>query len=87
MKAVGSTLFFAGSTSSTGYELWKTNGSFLTTRLVRDINPGVNGSNPWTFANYKNQLFLGADSGTKGNERWKSNGSYPGTRMLKGIDQ
>lgn len=40
------TLYFSGQTSSTGSELWKSNGTESGTILVRDIWPGSDGVQP-----------------------------------------
>ena len=42
--AVGSTLYFVGTDLTYGAELWKSDGTTDGTEIVRDIDPGTNGS-------------------------------------------
>jgi ELWxxDGT repeat protein len=44
--AIDGTLFFVARTVSTGFELWKTDGSAAGTVMVKDINPGIASSLP-----------------------------------------
>ncbi|MCG8648716.1 MAG: hypothetical protein MI861_02725, partial [Pirellulales bacterium] len=84
-QVVGNSLFFAGSTSEHGSELWKTDGSDAGTQLVRDINPGSAGSNPNWFTNANGTLFFTADDGTHGTEVWQSDGSTVGTLLVDDV--
>ena len=44
---VGGTLFFAANDGTHGVELWRSDGTAGGTQMVKDINPGSNGSYPW----------------------------------------
>jgi len=46
LTAVGAVIYFTASTSAAGRELWKTDGTAAGTRLVRDLWPGSDGSEP-----------------------------------------
>ena len=87
MTVVGNVLFFAASNGTTGTangtELWRTNGTLETTRIVRDINPGVESSSPQNLTEAGGKLFFTADNGTNGRELWVSTSS--GASMLVDI--
>jgi ELWxxDGT repeat protein len=82
---VNGTLFFAADDGSTGYELWKSDGTAEGTVLVKDINPGSNGSTPKYCANLNGTLFFGASEGVFGRELWRSDGTEAGTVLVKDI--
>jgi ELWxxDGT repeat protein len=80
MTAVGSELFFAANDGTDGVELWATDGT--TTHLVKDINPGSAGSNPYSMAAFNGALFFSAEDGTTAGsghyneaELWTSDGT------------
>ena len=51
-------------------------------RLVKDINPGVNGSDPAAFVNFNDTAYFRANDGTNGFELWRSDGSEAGTQLV-----
>ena len=53
--------------------------------LVKDINPGSDGSIPRILTNVGGTLFFAANDGTHGAELWKSDGTAAGTVMVKDI--
>lgn len=55
---------------SQGYELFKSDGTSEGTVLVKDINPGIDSSNPNNFFIHQNSLYFMANDGTHGNELW-----------------
>src|SRR5262245_32757471 len=57
------TLYFTadGTGSGLGRELWKTDGSVLGTVVVKDIHPGLAGSNPGNLAVAGSLLYFTAD--------------------------
>ena len=83
-----------GDSASTGYELWKSDGTEGGTVLVRDIMEGVNHSNPEELVNVNGTLFFRASvlyynlayPDKPGNELWKSDGTAAGTVMVKDIN-
>lgn len=89
---VNGTLFFTPLDGVHGRELWRSNGTAAGTVLVKDINPGMNGSTQsidpqqW-FTNVNGTLFFAANDGVHGTELWKSNGTTAGTVMVKDIDR
>jgi ELWxxDGT repeat protein len=68
--AVNDTLFFQATDGEHGMELWTSDGTAAGTALVKDINPGANGSFPGQFINVNGTLFFTADDGVHGAEFW-----------------
>jgi trimeric autotransporter adhesin len=83
--AVGNISYFTASDGTTGYELWKTDGTTAGTVLVKDINSGAGDSYPSNMTNVAGILFFTADDGANGLELWKSNGTAMGTALVKNI--
>lgn len=83
-------LYFYANDGSTGYELWKSDGTTAGTTLVKDINSGTatsmatgTGGPLLNFIN--NNLFFRASNGINGMELWTSDGTSAGTVMVKDI--
>ncbi|CAN5654843.1 hypothetical protein BH10BAC3_BH10BAC3_04470 [soil metagenome] len=83
---VGNTAFFAAADADHGYELWRSDGTPAGTKMVTDINPGWNSSDPYSLFVYKNEVYFGAYNGLGLNfQLWKSDGTAKGTVKLKNI--
>ena len=83
---IGNTAYFQAGDDTYGYELWKSDGSLLGTKLVKDINPGYDGSYPYSLFAYKNNIYFGAyDALSHNNSLWKSDGTEKGTQKLMNI--
>lgn len=83
---IGNTGYFVAGDFDHGYELWKSDGTVAGTMLVKDINPGVNGSYPYSLFAYKEHIYFGAYDGFGlNNALWKSDGTENGTKKLKNI--
>lgn len=89
--AIGSTVYFAGFTSQTGTELYKSNGTSTGTSLVRDVDDtsqffGPLSSSPTQLTRVSTLMYFVADStdGTTnaGPTLFLSNGTFNGTRRL-----
>jgi ELWxxDGT repeat protein len=82
-NAVNGTLFF----STSGGELWKTNGSVTGTVLVKDLDPtGSTKEAPFGMTDFDGQLyFLFDDLSNHREALWKSDGTDAGTILLKDI--
>ena len=71
---------FSLSTSSSGRQLWVTDGTTQGTHLVTDINPGASDSFPGKFeSSGTGSALFTADDGTDGQELWLTNGVAEGT--------
>ena len=83
---VGNVAYFVAGDADHGYELWKSNGTVNGTKMIKDINPGFSGSNPYSLFGFKDELYFGAHDGTGLNySLWKSDGTSKGTVELKKI--
>jgi ELWxxDGT repeat protein len=83
---IGNTAYFQAGDFDHGYELWKSDGTLAGTKMVKDINPGYNGSYPYSLFAYKSNVYFGAYDGLGLNySLWKSDGTDKGTVKLKNI--
>ena len=76
---LGGVALFAATTTGTGRELWRSDGTPGGTTLVKDVRPGPLDSDPESLVNNAGTLFFIAtgDYGIK--ELWKSDGTAAGT--------
>lgn len=82
------TVYFAASDGVKGRELFKSQGTALSTSLVKNINPNASGaasSDPADLKNLNGRLVFTANDGLYGDELWQSNGTLTGTVMLADI--
>jgi ELWxxDGT repeat protein len=91
MVNVNGVIFFIANDGSTGYELWKSDGTPGGTVLVKDIRPGpFSAFNPSlvnpSLTNVNGTLFFVANDGTNGYELWKSDGTSSGTVLVRDIN-
>lgn len=70
---------------ATGAELWTSDGTEAGSTLVKDINPGINSSNPATVVQSGNVGFFVASEPTDLDELWKTDGTAAGTVLVKDI--
>jgi ELWxxDGT repeat protein len=85
LVVVNNIVYFQGSKSALGNELWRSDGTESGTYLVKDIWPGAEGSWPDHLTAFQNNLYFSANDGVNGYELWRSNGTPSGTFMLKNI--
>jgi ELWxxDGT repeat protein len=86
MKIFNGQLYFSGTDSTHGSELWKCDGINMT--RVTDINPGTASSNPGILTLFNNALYFIATD-TTGNGLWKfdgTNATRAGTMQLNGFN-
>ncbi|MHC4814454.1 MAG: ELWxxDGT repeat protein [Planctomycetota bacterium] len=79
------TLFFSATDGTSGYELWKSDGTASGTMLLKDIRPGTASSSPYYLTVMDGRVYFRANDGSTGNELWKSDGTANGTVMVKDI--
>jgi ELWxxDGT repeat protein len=85
--AAGATLaYYTAGDTSTGAEIWRSDGTPAGTYLLLDIRFGQETSQPMNFAVAQDQLFFAANDGANGQELWKSDGTTANTVMVKNID-
>lgn len=78
-------LLFAAATPAEGCELWRSDGSFQGTALVRDIRPGKEGSYPLALVTVGDRVVFEAYDDRHGNELWRSDGTRAGTELVTEI--
>jgi len=86
LTEMGGVLYFAAKSVGRGTELWRSDGTALGTRRVKDINPGSGSSSPCDMAVVDGLLYFYARDGVHGHELWVSDGTNAGTRMIKDIN-
>ncbi len=62
-------IFFVAKSDEFGDELWVTQGTAGTTKLVKDINPGTTGSSISDMIAYEGRRYLFADNGVSGGQQ------------------
>lgn len=85
LSNIGNTLYFTGSQSSTGLELYSSNTSGVSASLVKDIVSGSTSSSPAEMTNVQNTMYFRVRNATGAYEMWKSNGTAIGTTLVAAI--
>lgn len=80
-------LYFTGTNSFFGEEIWTSDGSDLGTKILKDIQNGYGDSYPNYFIILNNKLYFTAQNSIFGNEIWSSDGSETGTNLLFDINK
>ena len=78
-------LYFQAKDGTSGFELWKSDGTASGTVMVKDIYSGSYNGNPSSLTVVGNTLYFSANDGINGVELWKSDGTASGTVMVKDI--
>lgn len=82
---LNSKLIFAAYDETVGGELMISDGTVVGTKMLKDIRPGSDGSNPYSFAAAGKYAYFIASDGTNGRELWRTDGTEAGTIMLTDI--
>ncbi|MBT1701942.1 ELWxxDGT repeat protein [Chryseosolibacter indicus] len=85
LSSMNGILYFSANDGIHGNEVWKTDGTSNGTVMVKDINPGINGSDPSLFTYSNGLVFFSAHDGSRGRELWKSDGTTQGTSIVMDI--
>jgi ELWxxDGT repeat protein len=85
LTVAGGTLYYLRHQPETGYELWASDGTREGNRLVKDIFPGRESSNPAHLSAVGTRLVFQANDGVHGRELWASDGTAKGTTLLKDL--
>src|SRR5205085_307768 len=83
---LGSKIFFIATQTTTGLELWATDGTPGGTALFLDVAPGTENGWPIMLTPLGGRLFFAANDGTHGRELWATDGTLAGTVMVKDIN-
>jgi len=75
-------LYFVPDASANGKELWKTDGTTSGTVMLKDINPGPDGSDITELQVSNGYLYFNANDGVHGKELWRTDGTPDGTVMV-----
>lgn len=80
------TLFFSHYDTVYGQELWKSNGTEVTTNMVADINAGTNPSTPTLLTAVNGRVIFSAYVSKNGVELWRTDGTTAKTVIVKNIN-
>jgi len=80
--AVGNTFLFQATTSSTGIELWKTDGTDAGTTMIQDLQSGAAGTNPGFFIQLGSTVLFNDNPTTTGEELYKLDATVLPLRLL-----
>lgn len=75
---VGNTLYFTATNGTSGFELWKSDGTTVGTEIVKNIAADPAGSFPTNFVEMNGLVYFIA-TGATGVQIWQSNGTDAGT--------
>jgi ELWxxDGT repeat protein len=78
-------IYFNGKDVTYGNELWISEKTKETTRMLKDINPGDASSSPSGLVMMNSKVYFTAEDGVHGRELWVSDGTEAGTKMVKDI--
>lgn len=80
-----SVIYFAASDGTNGLELWKSDGTAIGTKMVKNIAANDLSSSPREITYWNSKLYFAADDKVAGNEPWVSDGTAAGTVLIRDI--
>lgn len=78
-------IYMSASWDNLGSELYVSDGTGEETTLIRDIYPGLTGSEPRHLTIFDNEIYFVGRASSSGQELWKSDGTADGTVLVKDI--
>ncbi|MEO7081591.1 MAG: ELWxxDGT repeat protein [Flavobacteriales bacterium] len=81
VTCVNGLLYFSADDGIHGSEVWVSDGTSAGTYLLKDINPGADGSTPYYFMYWQGRAFFSAENGVDGFQLWSSDGTEVGTQV------
>ena len=78
----GTLLYQGYKDASTGYELWKSDGTDAGTGMVKEIYPGPASGGPTGLVAVNGEAYFWATDSAHGMELWKSDGTDGGTSLI-----
>ena len=85
LTKIGKSFLISAWSQDAGVELFRSQGTPQTTRLVQDIYPGPSSSSPHYLGRLGKLVYLIADDPVHGRELWVSDGTSLGTRFFKDL--
>ncbi len=86
MENLNETAIVGQIVTTTGRELYKSDGTAANSSLLLDINPGTAAGVGTVFFKNGNALYFQGNDGTTGLELWKTDGTTAGTQLVKDIN-
>lgn len=81
----GDLVYFRLNNALNGEELWVTDGTNVGTKLVSDINSGIDSSNPGELTDADGVLYFSANDGSNGRQLWKTDGTAANTVIVRDL--
>jgi ELWxxDGT repeat protein len=85
LTAANGLLYFTADDGSTGYELYKSDGTPAGTGLVKDVTPGPLGNSPYGFVGYDSKVYFIGDDGVHGAQLFLTDGTSAGTVPVQNL--
>ena len=76
-------VYFTASDDTHGAELFSSDGTAAGTQMIKDMEPGMEGSVPQRSVIYNGNLYFSCYNGSAATGLWKSDGTTAGTSLLK----
>lgn len=80
-------VYFRGNDNINGAELWTSDGSTIGTKILKDISPGISGSDPHSYVEYCDGVYFTARNPVSGTAQalYKTDGTEAGTVLIPGL--
>ena len=88
MTVYNGSMIFSDDDSIHGRELWISDGTTAGTVMLKDINPGLNGSDAADYSDftlYNGKLYFSAMTDATGHEMWVTDGTSAGTSLVADV--